>query len=41
MFEDNDADVGWTTIMKPYTPMVDKVVQEATFGDDSKMVEKL
>ena len=36
-FENRDADIGRSTIVKPVPPMVDKIVQEATLGEDSKM----
>ena len=37
-FEHKDADVGRSTITKPKPPMINKVVQEASLGDDSKMI---
>ena len=32
-----DTDAGCGTLIKPTPPMVDKVVQEASLGEDSKL----
>ena len=40
-FEQKDATAGSKMLKKPVAPMVDKVIQEATLGSDSKLVGKL
>ena len=37
-FEHKDADVGRNTIVKPKPPMISKIIQEATEGEDSRMM---
>jgi len=36
-FEHNDASIGLNMLTRPPAPMIDKVVQVATLGDDSKL----
>ena len=36
-FEHKDDSIGLTMLRKPSAPMIDKVVQVATVGDDRKM----
>ena len=39
-FEHKDDSIGLTMLRKPSAPMIDKVVQVATVGDDRKCAEK-
>ena len=37
-FQQKDVDAGRSTIIKPMPPMIDKVFQEVTLGENSTMI---